>query len=424
MVSPSAISLSDTAVSGPAPETGDHSVTTNRNTGRPPLPDGNRDRKDWDWEENLRSIVLDRDNGIPLHVQLRASLRRVIRSTPAHVEKLTPENTLIDLLNVSQSTIRRALDGLAEEGLIRRKRALGTLITRRARAGTSLDHIAVIAPNFPGYVKNAHFGAMSTQASAQGSTLALIAFDKGDDWHVCKRQITFGPSEGGVIFYGNTHHTTIDLHNILSQEGYRTVHVGLPIPGCPCNSVGISNRAFIRTGLSRLLDAGHRRILFLAGEPEEVPESIERVRYFEEIAAEYGLAIPTQAEVLHVGIHQWENASEASAHAINAYWQQCPAAHRPTAIFGISDGAATGALFGLIRIGVRVPDDVSILSYDGSELTRIVQPKLATLVTPMDRFASAVMNVLNTNAQNQQILIDPEFRDGQSLRAIPRPTPS
>ncbi|MDR1280843.1 MAG: LacI family transcriptional regulator, partial [Opitutaceae bacterium] len=410
MVPPSIISLSDIVVSGPVPETSDRS----------PLPDRNEDRKDWDgdwdWEKNLRAIVLDRDNGIPLHVQLRTSLRRVIQATPGHIEKLTPENTLIDLLNVSQATVRRALDGLVEEGLIQRKRALGTVITRRHRNDTTLENIAVIAPDFPSHTISAHLAALTARAAAQGATLSLISLKRGDGWQTCKRQITFGPAKGGVIFLSNTLHSTIDLHHILSQEGYRTVHIGPPLANCTCNSVGISNPAFIRTGLGRLLRLGHRRILFMTGEPEEAPETVERIRAFENIAAELGLALPAEAGVLHAGAHAWENASEAAAHAITAFWRRRLAAARPTALFGISDGAAAGALFGLTRLGVRVPDDVSILSYDGSELTRIVQPKLATLVTPMDAFAAAVIDLLNTGAQNRQVFIDPEFREGESLR--------
>ncbi|WP_232766942.1 substrate-binding domain-containing protein [Geminisphaera colitermitum] len=371
----------------------------------------------WDWEKQIRSIVLDREGGIPLHVQLRTSLRRVIQSTPTHVEKLTPENTLTELLGVSQATVRTALNGLVEEGLIQRKRALGTVITRPVQ-GTLLKHVAVIAPNFPSYTQNAHLSALNALTSAQGTTLTLISFEKSDDWQACKRQITFGPAEGALVFLHNAPHTTIDLHGLLFQEGYRSVNIGPPLSGCLCNSVGISNRAFVRLGLQRLIAAGHRRILFLVSEPEEVPEVIERVTYFEEAACEFGLAVPDEAEVLHCGTHSWENSSEASAHTVEKFWQQRPVAHRPTAIFGISDGAAAGALFGLNRIGIRVPDDVSILSYDGTELTRIVQPKLSTLVTPMDTFAAAVLNLLNTGASDSHIFIDPEFREGDSLRTL------
>lgn len=377
----------------------------------------------WNWEENLQAIVLDRDNGIPLHVQLRTSLRRVIQSTPAHIEKLIPENSLVDLLGVSQATVRTALNGLVDEGLIQRKRALGTLITRRPATPTTLRHIAVIAPDFPSYSNSAHISALNARAGTQGASLSLISFNRGDDWHTCKNQIVFGPSDGGVVFLGNTLHSTIDLHNLLSQEGYRTVHIGPPLDNSTCNSVGISNQSCIRTGIQHLLRLGHRRILFLAGEPEEVAETRERVRIFEDTARELGLALSgtpanTEAEVLHVGSHMWENSSEASAHAIASLWQRRPASQRPTAIFGISDGAAAGALFGLTRTGVRVPDEVSILSYDGSELTRIVQPKLATLVTPMDAFADAVLRLLNTGAHNEHVFLESQFRPGESLLDI------
>ncbi len=343
------------------------------------------------------------------------------------------------LLGVSQATVRTALDGLVGEGLIQRRRALGTLITRnRAGSRSAYDspnstvsrgaataHIAIIfpIPVHENYSNTAHLTAITAQANTRGIKVTLIAIDKGDDWQSTRTRINFSPVEGGIIFLGGFHPATLhDLHNILSTQGYRTAAIGLPLEDFACSTVGIDNRAFVRTGLEHLRAAGHRRIAFLVGEPEQHPEVIERVRHFEELARE--LKFPN-AEVIHGGCNFGDNAAEVASRTATNLWQERPAARRPTALFGISDSCAAGALYGLAHCGVRVPDDVSILGYDGTQLTQVVQPSLATLVTPMNAFATALLalldepqTIIDPNLPARHIQIAPEFRPGPSLRSL------
>ncbi|EIP99097.1 transcriptional regulator [Opitutaceae bacterium TAV1] len=403
----------------------------------------------FDWPPIIRSIVLDREGGIPLHVQLRTSLRRAIQAVPPHVEKLAPENTLITLLGVSQATVRKALDGLVEEGLIQRRRALGTIITRNRpafssarRAGKALrtddsfpapeaaaapiphPRLAIISPAHASYSNSGHLAALTAQANARGVSVILVSFEKGEDWRSSRSRIGFGPAEGGVVFLGGFNPATVhDLHAILSGQGYRTVCVGLPPEGCSCPAVGIDNRAFVRLGLERLRDAGHRRIAFLIGEPEEHPEVRERIRHFEELAR--ALDLP-DAEVIHGGATYGDSSAETASRAATTLWQQRSANRRPSVLFGVSDECVAGALYGLAHLGVRIPRDVSLLGYDGTNLTRIVQPELATLVTPMDAFAAAIFSLLDLPASSKadtpstprEILIAPGFRPGPSLQTL------
>lgn len=364
----------------------------------------------FDINEHIRSIVLDRESGVALHAQLRSSLRRIIQATPPQVEKLTPENSMTEILGVSQVTVRKALDGLVEEGLIERKRAIGTVIKRRSDKSVQPTQIAVIVPDYPSVAIQSHMGALNAQAGANNIRLTLIALARGENWHSCKHQISFSAAEGGVILLNNSPQTTFDLYAHLHEQGYATVAIGAPLDNCPCNTVSIDNRAFVQSGLERLAANGHRRIAFVVGEPEEFPETQERIRHFEELSGLMGLS---EAEVIRCGTHDWENSSEASAHAVA---NRCKLASPPTAYFGISDVCAAGTLFGLNKAGLQVPQDASILSYDGTELTRIVQPKLTTLVTPMNTFAKTVISMLTPGLkQDQCLLVKPEFRDGNSI---------
>lgn len=101
-----------------------------------------------EWESGLHAITLDRENGIPLHLQLRDALRQAIRSAPSSVEKVPSETILMRTLGISQATVRTALERLVREGLIRRQRGIGTLLVRNVPARNVFSDNA-LAPRPP-----------------------------------------------------------------------------------------------------------------------------------------------------------------------------------------------------------------------------------------------------------------------------------
>ncbi|MDR1280253.1 MAG: GntR family transcriptional regulator, partial [Opitutaceae bacterium] len=178
------------------------------------------------WDTQIRNIILDRDNGVLLHAQLRNSLRRLIENAPEKSSKLPPESELVKLLNVAPSTVRKALDGLVTEGLIQRRRSIGTVIKPRSGAHW-LKNISVIMPNYPSHTISAHLSALTRQMGLIGGKVNIITLGRGDDWRSCSQQLDFSPAEGGVVFFNHfSTPTLIDLHNTLQRQGYRTVLLG------------------------------------------------------------------------------------------------------------------------------------------------------------------------------------------------------
>lgn len=76
-------------------------------------------------------VRLDRNSGIPLHVQIRELIRLGIAQGAWRVgETLPPEEELCRTLGVSRGTIRQALNRLVQEGLLVRQRRAGTRVVR------------------------------------------------------------------------------------------------------------------------------------------------------------------------------------------------------------------------------------------------------------------------------------------------------
>jgi DNA-binding LacI/PurR family transcriptional regulator len=83
----------------------------------------------------------------------------------------------------------------------------------------------------------------------------------------------------------------------------------------------------------------------------------------------------------------------------------------PTAIVASNDLLALTVIAGLRRMGLSVPDDVSVAGFDGIEVGRHIFPQLTTVVQPSNTMgvlaASLVLNMANNKAEPQHLR--PEF---------------
>ncbi|MEY3710420.1 MAG: hypothetical protein RLZZ99_241, partial [Actinomycetota bacterium] len=141
-----------------------------------------------------------------------------------------------------------------------------------------------------------------------------------------------------------------------------------------CASVAIDDVAGARTATQHLVNQGHKKIGLMSGRPDDpfnfsVPQ--DRRKGFMQVLAENGLEWLPSREI-H-GDFTMHTASRAMDDLLAR-------PNRPTAIFCESDEMAIGAMQALRRHGLKAPDDISIIGFDGhemaefSDLTTIEQP--------------------------------------------------
>jgi LacI family transcriptional regulator len=94
-------------------------------------------------------------------------------------------------------------------------------------------------------------------------------------------------------------------------------------------------------------------------------------------------------------------------------------AHRPTAIFAANDEMAFGVMNVAYHMGLRIPDDLSLVGFDGTSFSTFVVPPLTTIIRQTDE-----MSRLGTQKLLAQIEKEPEdarsFETMVSTRFIPR----
>ncbi|HSI48512.1 MAG TPA: LacI family DNA-binding transcriptional regulator [Ideonella sp.] len=133
-----------------------------------------------------------------------------------------------------------------------------------------------------------------------------------------------------------------------------------------------------------LIDAGHRRIGFVNGEPW-MDAAHDRLLGYRRALASADIAF--DRKLVREG--DWHVASGHEC-TLLLMRQEPP----PTAIFCANDLMAVGCLEALHELGLRVPQDISVMGYDDQEIARHTRPALSTLVLPdyeMGRLAVEVL---------------------------------
>lgn len=86
-------------------------------------------------------MYINHDSKIPLHVQVEALLRNLISEPEFKNGAFLPKEVeLANTLGVSRNTIRQATNKLEYEGLLKRKKGVGTVVAQKKKLSTELDH--------------------------------------------------------------------------------------------------------------------------------------------------------------------------------------------------------------------------------------------------------------------------------------------
>ena len=174
------------------------------------------------------------------------------------------------------------------------------------------------------------------------------------------------------------------------------------------------NVAGLKALVKQAWACGHRRIAFIHGEKTSVTEN--RIAGFYQACEELGLEIPE--EYVRDGVyHDVERCAEETR-ALLALPQ------RPTCIIFPDDFSALGGYNALAEAGLSIPDDISVMGYDGIYLSRVVNPSLVTYqqnTKSLGRLAADKLIELIEHPRvtlPEQIRVSGKLLDGGSVRIL------
>jgi alanine racemase len=173
----------------------------------------------------------------------------------------------------------------------------------------------------------------------------------------------------------------------LVAAGARLVFVNGAAGGLDVPTVGVDERAAGELATRHLLERGHRRIGFVAGPAHYLPTHEKAAG---RLAALRAAGVPADGLVAH-GPFSVQGGRLALRDLIAR-----PAEERPTGLICSSDLMAIGAVLEAEAHGLRVPDDLSVVGFDGIEAGAWTNPQLTTIEQPIEEIATTAVEALRT----------------------------
>lgn len=298
-------------------------------------------------------------------------------ATTAKVSKSTVSRILDERLPRSNSKTAQHVRKVAEElGYIRDVSAASL---RRGRTST----IGVIVPRLTDTVMAMLYEALALACYRTGQ-FAIVATtgDDPDAGHAAVETLLNRGVDGLIL---STARIDDELPQTLERRGVKFV-LALRTDGQSPSSIGDDHLGgYLATRY--LLDLGHRRIGLIAG-PDYASSARGRVEGYRHAMQEAGL-IP-DPDWIRQSTFGIDSGAEAADRLMAL-------PEPPTGIFAVNDNTAIGAMSALLRLGYRVPEDVSLIGYNDIPLVSRLPTPLTSVRVPFDQIAAAALELLGSD---------------------------
>lgn len=178
--------------------------------------------------------------------------------------------------------------------------------------------------------------------------------------------------------------------------------------------IRVDNREIARKAISYLLELGHREIAVINAHPGSLTAKLRIEGYLQ---AHTDLGIPVRKELIFEVDQFHADLLEIGYQTANRIVQR----HREvTAVFVFNHHTAVGALHGFKSKGVRVPEDVSLISSDNFPATAYYDPPLTVIDMPNEEMghlaAKYLHRVLANHDQPADVLLSTNLRADLVIR--------
>lgn len=253
----------------------------------------------------------------------------------------------------------------------------------RALASNRTNTIGAVIPTMENAIFARGLQAMEEDLTDHGVTLLIATSHYDPEREARQVRALLARGVDAVALIGQARPDS--TYEILRARGIPFVTLWSPANGDDTPFVGFDNRAAASAMANLVMDKGHRQIAMIAGVTRDNDRAIARVAGVRAALSVRGIELtpPLLVEA------PYELA--AAAAAARDVLARSP---RPTAVICGNDVLAAGALTGAKELGLRIPEDVSVVGFDDIDLSIAVDPPLTTVRVPHRRMGRAAAEML------------------------------
>lgn len=172
-----------------------------------------------------RVVTANRAAPMPLHVQIRRGLQRVIGEYFKEGERFYDESFVGEQLGVSVGTVRRAMMELAEEGLLERRVAMGTFVRKPQAEAARPFSVGVFVPDFADSARMRTLQALADACAAEGAGLRVYCTHGGLRTAEASELVDGDPEGETFVLLDNGREATMTLVNALEAHGFHAAEM-------------------------------------------------------------------------------------------------------------------------------------------------------------------------------------------------------
>ena len=360
-----------------------------------------------------------RSAGGPKYRRVKEYLLGQLASERLRAGDATPtEAALAETLQVGRNTVRQALAELSREGIVDRVQGRGTFVRADAprQPVQSTISFALVVPSVRGSLYPSLIKGFSEAAAAAQHPIHIC--DTHNDAHVQGDAILelIDMNVGGVAIVPVTGLTP--AYQLRQLRAHR-----IPVVFCHGRSAGLSapmitwhSESVARRAAEALAGHGHRRVAFVAWLRYARTTTYERA--FRDALAEHGIELPAERVCYNDDLVKPPGDDNAHRDLVALLDREDP----PTGVFANDIEVAERVYLEAVQLGLRVPEDLSIVTFGGKWRDGAIRERLACFTVDeveMGHRAAELLDDIHAGRRapdgQEQIMIPLEFAGGRSL---------
>lgn len=294
--------------------------------------------------------------------------------------KLYSENELKDMFGVSRQTVRHAIGILEQEGIIRRIQGSGTYINDNRLANLEKgSKIMVVTTYVDAYIFPRTIQGIENVLSRQGYSVQIAFTNNQNSKEKMILEDIISRSEVAGIIMETTKsgipNPNLYLYKEIRKHRVPILFINSFYPSLKIPHVSIDDRMAGKRATEHLIAMGHRSIggIFKLDDGQ----GHQRFAGFVEAMNEAGLEMD-DGRVLWIDTEDVKNLEKCTERILDRV-ENC------TGVFCYNDQVAFRLMEILKKQGILVPEDISLVSVDDSDLAVRGETKLSTVPHPMEK---------------------------------------
>ncbi len=317
-------------------------------------------------ERSLRHLDLHQgEHAHPKHERLKSYLLAELTAGRLRPGQALPsEQRLADVLRIARTTVRQALAGLEHDGLIRRVQGKGTFVDEqvRRRLCRGLDVFALVVPaTRTGYYPSLQHGFETACKKVHNQMIVCCTENDLAKQGDLVLQLLDKEVGGVAIVPAPSGATPPYQIRQLRERGIPVVYCHRRVERVQAPLLAIPFRQVGRLAGKALLEHGHRRVAFLAGQRSDATEAY--AAGLREAMQSGGGNLPE--EFVYFGDPGCREIAQQEKAILPVLRQMCQMADRPTGIMASFDSEAELIYLLLGQLGLKVPEDISRVGFGG-----------------------------------------------------------